>query len=336
MPHWSASIRYRAIGMMEGGLSVSEISFRLHVPVRTLYRWITRFRNEGEVERMEGTGRPSQTSRRSDRRLVRLSRRNPFASSSQLLMDWGEQVSSRTVRRRLRHAGLYSRRPLTRRILTPQHRQARLQWAMCRCHFREAQWRCIVFTDESRFVLRPVDGRTLVWRMRTEVLRQDLVEETTAFGGGSVMVWGAICCDGRSPLVVLRGTVTGESYRQILSNHLLPWAEQLLGHPETEWRLQDDNATPHRCQTVRQFLESSNIRRIDWPARSTDLNPMEHMWDELGRRVRQRGPTSLARLATVLKEEWNAIPQQVIRHIIHGMPRRVHQVILTREGYTPY
>lgn len=322
--------------MMEGGLSVNEVSLQLHVPSRTLWRWRARFEAEGEIERTPGSGRPLRTNYRSDRRLVRLSRQNPFASSSQLLFDWEEQVSSRTVRRRLRRAGLFSRRPLTRTLLTPRHRQARLQWAMRRCHFQEAQLRRIVFTDESRFLLRPVDGRIRVWRRRTETLRQDLVAETTAFGGGSVMVWGAICCDGRSSLVVLRGTVTGDAYRQILSDHLLPWAEQLLGSRHTEWLLQDDNATPHRCQAVQRFLQTSNIRRIDWPARSPDLNPIEHLWDELGRRVRQRGPTSIAQLATVLKEEWDAIPQQRIRNLIQSMPRRIRDVLVTRGGYTTY
>ena len=322
--------------MLEGGLAVNEVAIQLHVPPRTLWRWRARFQTHGEVERLPGSGRPSRTSQRSDRRLVRLSRQNPFASSRQLLVDWEEPVSWRTVCRRLRRAGLFSRRPLTRTLLTPQHRRARLQWAMRRCHFQEAQWRRIVFTDESRFLLRPVDGRIQVWRRRTEALRQELVTETTAFGGGSVMVWGAICSEGRSPLVVLRRTLNGEGYREILENHLLPWTEQQLGAPQTEWRLQDDNAPPHRCQAVQRLLEESNIRRIDWPARSPDLNPIEHLWDELGRRVRQRGPTSIAQLASVLKEEWEAIPQQRIRHLILSMPRRLRQIILTRGGHTAY
>ena len=84
---------------------------------------------------------------------------------------------------------------------------------MRRCHFQHAQWQCIVFTDESRFLLRPVDGRIRSWRRRNEFLRQDLVVETTAFGGGLVMVLGAT--PGRSPLVVLRGTLNGEGYSSL-------------------------------------------------------------------------------------------------------------------------
>ena len=338
MPHWPLSVRYRAIGMMEAGLSVREISTRLSVPLQTLYRWITRFEHEGQVERHAGSGRPHSTSARSNRRLIRLCRRNPFHSSAQLLTLWDEQVTSRTVRNRLVNAGLRSRRLLRRPLLASHHRLARLRWAMNRCHFREPQWRKIIFTDESRYLLRPVDGRLRVRRYRGEFLREDLVSEVTPHGGGSVMVWGAICCDGRSRLIVLPGSLNGQRYRQVLENHLIPWAEALLGPRETAWRLQDDNAPPHRSQAVREFQEASRIRRIDWPARSPDLNPIEHLWDEVGRRVKQRDPppASLAQLANALREEWEAVPQSIIRHLILSMPRRVRQVLQARGGHTCY
>jgi transposase len=46
------------------------------------------------------------------------------------------------------------------------------------------------------------------------------------------------------------------------------------------------------------------------PAPSPDLNPTEHLWDELERQLRSRPqrPTSLTALATALQEEWAAIP----------------------------
>jgi len=157
---------------------------------------------------MTGSGRPSRTSGRSYRRLAR---QNPFASSSQLLIHWDVRVSSRTVSCRLRNAGLFSRWPAdTRALLTPQHRQIRLQWAMCRCHFQDPQWQRIVFTDESRFHLRPVNGRIRICRMPGEILRQDLVEETTVFGGSSVLV----CCH-RHRCQAIRRSIETSGIRRI-------------------------------------------------------------------------------------------------------------------------
>ncbi|GFU22288.1 HTH_Tnp_Tc3_2 domain-containing protein [Trichonephila clavipes] len=50
----------------------------------------------------------------------------------------------------------------------------------------------------------------------------------------------------------------------------------------------DDNAPCHRTVAAEQLLESEDIERMDWPARSPDLNPIEHVWDFLGRSLAAR------------------------------------------------
>ncbi|GFV90584.1 transposable element Tcb2 transposase [Trichonephila clavipes] len=50
----------------------------------------------------------------------------------------------------------------------------------------------------------------------------------------------------------------------------------------------DDNAPCHRTVAAEQLLESEDIERMDWPTRSPDLNPIEHVWDFLGRRLAAR------------------------------------------------
>ena len=86
----------------------------------------------------------------------------------------------------------------------------------------------------SRFQLRPTDGRVRVWRERRHRFQPHCL--STMHGGGSVHVWGAICRDGRSDLVILRDFVTGESDKKILDDHLLPWATQQLGQLERDWK----------------------------------------------------------------------------------------------------
>ncbi|KAJ8867660.1 hypothetical protein PR048_031463 [Dryococelus australis] len=100
---------------------------------------------------------------------------------------------------------------------------------------------------------------------------------------------------------------------------------------------QDDNARCHVSWATMQWYADNNVRRLDWPAQSPDLNPIEHLWDELDRRVRARQarPKSIAQLIEWLQEEWRRIPVDVLQTLVESMPDRVAVVIDAREWCTP-
>jgi hypothetical protein len=82
----------------------------------------------------------------------------------------------------------------------------------------------------------------------------------------------------------------------------------------------------------------NKVPEMDWPARSPDLNPMQHLWDELERRLhyRPQRPTSLTALATALQEEWAAIPPETFGHRVESLPSRVRAAVKARGGPTQY
>ena len=49
-----------------------------------------------------------------------------------------------------------------------------------------------------------------------------------------------------------------------------------------------DNARPHRAGLVDDMLEEEDIERMQWPASSSGLNPIEHVWNALGRNIAGR------------------------------------------------
>ncbi|GFW03962.1 transposable element Tcb1 transposase [Trichonephila clavipes] len=107
---------------------------------------------------------------------------------------------------------------------------------------------------------------------------------------------------------------------------------------DAEFLFMDENALPHRTNIVNECLQSEDITRMDWSAYSLDLNPIEHVWDMLGRRIaaRQTPPTCLPELRRALLEELCNIPQDQTDNLILSMPRHCKACIASSGRHTPY
>ncbi|GFX60245.1 transposable element Tcb1 transposase [Trichonephila clavipes] len=75
-----------------------------------------------------------------------------------------------STRRHLAEGHLGSRHPLRVLPLTPTHERLRLEWCRTRRNWTTAEWKQVVFSDESRFNLSSGDNRIRVWRPRGERL----------------------------------------------------------------------------------------------------------------------------------------------------------------------
>ncbi|KAJ4441837.1 hypothetical protein ANN_11696, partial [Periplaneta americana] len=190
-----------------------------------------------------------------------------------------------------------------------------------------------LFTDESRFNLCSPDGRERVWRRRGERFSQCCISENVPYGGGGVMVWAGVCTDARTELVfVENGRLTADRYiNECLADHVVPFG-QFVGD---NFVLMHDNARPYIAHAVGDYLQEVGIHVLPWPARSPDINPIEHVWVMLGQRVKNRRPRSesLQELRRALGEEWELIPQEDIANQIESMPRRMDAVIQARGDY---
>ncbi|GFY24823.1 transposable element Tcb2 transposase [Trichonephila clavipes] len=102
----------------------------------------------------------------------------------------------------------------------------------------------------------------------------------------------------------------------------------------------DDNCRPHRANMVEDLLFEEGIVRMEWPVCSPDMNPIDHVWDTLGRQiaVRQPPPTNSPRTGKerALLEEWDRIPQLLINSLIDSMLQRCSTLLLAVRGnHTP-
>ncbi|GFS57785.1 transposable element Tcb2 transposase [Trichonephila clavipes] len=236
----------------------------------------------------------NEEAERTERPIRRLSQKKPAADSGRhTTQATGRPISRFTVARRLHGGGLFARRPVRCVTLTPAHRRKRSQWCREHRNWRDNEWGRVLFTDESRFSLSSDSHRILIWRERESRNHPSNIIERDRYGGRGVLVSGAIM--------------------------LVPFM--------------DDNAPCHRTVAVEQLLESEDIERMDWPTGSPDLNPIEHVWDFLGRRLAARTlpPVTIRELRLALQDEWAAMPQQLIDTLILSMGRRCETCLSVRE-----
>ncbi|GFU56480.1 transposable element Tcb2 transposase [Trichonephila clavipes] len=219
------------------------------------------FQTTGTAVRKVGGGRSRTTTAGDDRYIILQVKRGQRPSVSviaqQLSTATGRQVSRFTVARHLHKGGPFARRPERCLPLKVDHRRHRLQW--CREHKKLGQL---------------INGVVSSLRERHH------------YGGPGVLVWEGIMLNGQTELHIFDTvSVTGDRYCEEI---LLPHVRLFRGAIGPDFIFMDDNARPHRTPAVEELLESEDITRMDWPAYSPDLNPIEHVWNALGRRVAAR------------------------------------------------
>ncbi|GFX72030.1 transposable element Tc3 transposase [Trichonephila clavipes] len=108
-----------------------------------------------------------------------------------------------------------------------------------------------------------------------------------------------------------RGSVIGDRYCEEV---LLPHVRLFQGAIRPDFIFMDENARPHQTLAVEELLESEYITRMDWPTYCKDLNPIEHVWDALGRRIAARlhHPENIQQLKQMLIEEWALLQQEML------------------------
>ncbi|GFU10295.1 transposable element Tcb2 transposase [Trichonephila clavipes] len=306
--HLTDSEAWKAVDWLEGSQTQAKVAQTIGLSQSAISRIWNRFLETGSVGRRPGQGRRRATTPNEDRYLVLMARRhrnmNATLLQQHLRSATGTRVSTQTVRNRLHGVGLYAHRPMVCVRLTSRHRR-------------------------DRSVLSSGGNRG-------SRNNPALEHESVRFGGGGVLVYGGIAIDGCTDLYIIRdGPLTARRYRdEILSPIVVPYAEAI----GDDFILMDDNCRPHHANLVEDFLFEEGIVRMELPACSPDMNPIEHVWDALGRRVAGLQPPlqTLQGMEIALLEEWDRIPQLVINSLIDSMPQKCSTLLTVRGNHIPY
>jgi len=327
------------IGLYKGSHTVTDISRILKIPRSTCDNIVKKFNRDQTVSPDSRPGRPPLLKAIDKRQFIRTAVANRKDSVEEITEKFNNlgltEISTKTARRVLHEHGYFGRVGRRKPLVSEDNRKKRLRWCKERRQWDE-EWDNVIWSDESRFLLFENDGRHRVWRKPHEQYDVDCIFPTVKSGGKGIMVWGCFTKERLGPLIVVDGTITANTYKKLLEEHLLDFMESL--DDDIAYIFQDDNAPVHRAKSVIEWKEEILISSLPWPAQSPDLNPIEHLWDILGRKVHEHKPhpKNLTELSNVLQSEWLKISNNDLEKLVNSMPRRVGAVIKNKGYPTEY
>jgi hypothetical protein len=271
------------------------------------------------------SGRPKATTSRMDRTIFRLASTQRF-SSSQIKLQSGAEVTTKTIRNRLKSNKYFKYQKMkVKPPLSEKHITSRLEFAK-RVMSWDDKWMQVVFSDEKKFNLDGPDGLAYYWH---DLRKEERSFMSRASGGGSVMVWAGFGFNDRTPILFMSGRQDSLKYQNVLESSLLPYGERIGG---PGWIFQQDNCSIHVSKSTKAWFGTKKLNILEWPSRSPDLNPIENLWGTLVRLVYANGRqfVSLEDLRKAIVDCWYQIDQTELQNLVLSMKTRIFNLIIKK------
>jgi transposase len=333
------NLRVQIVTLREQGLSLKEIEKKTGKHRFTISRICKSVQKTKSFKEKPRAGRPNMLDDRKKRILARILRTSKVKTAEHVRKEAKQfhniDVSRDTVARALKSMGYVARVKKKKPMLSEKQRKARLEWARAHAKWTSDDWKHVIWSDEAPFMIVNSDGKEYVWEKPSQVIRESSVKPTKKFGGGKVMMWGCITWEGVGFSCKIDETLDAELYAEILRGELMRTID-FYDFDLSEVIFQADNDPKHTSHLAQDALEELNIQVMSWPAQSPDLNPIEHFWEFVDRKL--KGFEEMVASKEELWERIESIVQEInkdlCQKLIATMPERVIDVIRAKGGYT--
>lgn len=327
------------VGMHKAGMRGAHIAVDLKMPPSTVYTVLHNYRLRGSVVSPKSPGRPRKLTYRNMRHLERMlddDRRLPLMEITNKMTDIAK-VSCRTVRNALNDLGYRNRVAAKKPFLSEKHKAERLVFARQYRDWTLEDWKKVVWTDESCFEIGKNSRQIRVWRKSCERYAWKCLAPIFKSGRTSVMVWGAFSGFDKSPLVIMPPQrKTASDFVDIVYEGTLSGFYFLHDHPQ-DLTLMEDGAPVHRSVLPKLWRQAHGIKKLNWPANSPDLNPIENLWKIVKDGVQNKSrPHNKEELVESLHRVWEEVSVGTLQTLIASMPTRMREVIGAKGGSTRF
>jgi hypothetical protein len=186
-----------------------------------------------------------------------------------------------------------------------------------------------IWSDETTVRKMPKD-KVLYLRCHSTARREDLPQNHQIQNGGfSVMFWGCFSARGVGPLVALEGSQNQHTYITLLQDYVLPELRVARDQFGVEMTFMQDNAPCHKAASVTAFLARHQVKTLDWPPQSPDMNPIENLWAIIKARCQKKFgvPKTAADLINNIFVIWNGIDIALCQKLAESSEKRCVEVL---------
>lgn len=291
----------------------------------------------GSSSRRAGCGRYRKTTFEEDEQMEVSSAQSRFSTAITIRQNLQlNDVSVRTVQRRLNESGLHARHAAIKPFLTEQQQLVRLQWANVHIQWTNAEWSNVIFSDESQFDLSSMHPQYVRRHVGERFIPQCLLRPRNR-AHCNVRVWAGFSHHGFTNLVRLQGPLNSTAYTTVLHHNLLPNLQRLI---PIGGYLQHDNSPVHTAHNTKMWLQTHAIPILPWPAVSPDVNPIENVWGRMKVILQNKNQPVVDsnHLYNILNEIWTELmnDNNYRINLANSMTKRVQSLIAAQGNSLKY
>uniref|UniRef100_A0A8R1I4R6 Transposase Tc1-like domain-containing protein n=1 Tax=Caenorhabditis japonica TaxID=281687 RepID=A0A8R1I4R6_CAEJA len=186
--------------------------------------------------RSKATGRPLKTSSGDDRITVRISKKNPRLTSTNINSELKDQYG-------VQDSFLNISQKISVDMASSSTEVGKGSSAL--------EWNKVLWSDESKYLMIGTEGIIHVRRPVDKRYDPKYQVPTVKHGGGNVMVWGCFHANGVGPLIRITEIMNRYMYKDILEKEMLPYGRFQMVRG---WLFQQDNDPKHTSHFVKDWF----------------------------------------------------------------------------------